>query len=165
MRVNIVVAMDRRGVIGREGGLPWRLSADLRRFREITMGHPLIMGRKTHESIGRPLPGRLNIVLSREPAFRAPGCLVVPHLDAALAMCAEVEEVMVVGGAQIYAAALPVCSRLYLTEVDAAVTGDVSFPALRRDEWAEISRQSVPADEKNEFASHFVVLERAIPAG
>ena len=165
MRVNIVVAMDRRGVIGREGGLPWRLSADLRRFREITMGHPLIMGRKTHESIGRPLPGRLNIVLSRDPAFRAPGCVLVPELAAALAMCAEVEEVMVVGGAQIYAAALAACTRLYLTEVDAEVTGDVFFPAIHREDWTEISRQSVPADEKNEFESRFVVLDRVVRAG
>lgn len=156
-----MVAMDRRGVIGRDGGLPWRLSADLRRFREITMGHPLIMGRKTHESIGRPLPGRLNIVLSRDPAFSATGCVVVADLDAALAMCAEVDEVMVVGGAQIYAAALPACARLYLTEVDAEVSGDVTFPALRRADWREVSRQSVPADEKNDYASCFVVLDRA----
>ena len=164
MRVNIVVAMDRLGTIGREGGLPWRLSADLRHFREITMGHPLVMGRRTHESIGRPLPGRLNIVLSTDPAFRAHGCVVVADLDTALAMCAEVDEVMVVGGAQVYAAALPRCERLFLTEVEAEVSGDVSFPALGREDWREVSRQSVAADDKNEFSCSFLVLERVASA-
>jgi len=164
MRVNVVVAMDRLGTIGREGGLPWRLSADLRRFREITMGHPLIMGRRTHESIGRPLPGRLNIVLSTDPTFRAHGCVVVADLERALAMCAEVDEVMVVGGARVYAAALPRCERLFLTEVDATVSGDVSFPALRREDWREISRESVAADDKNEYPCHFLVLERVTAA-
>ena len=164
MRVNIVVAMDRQGTIGREGGLPWRLSADLRRFREITMGHPLIMGRRTHESIGRPLPGRLNIVLSTDPAFRAPGCVVVPDLERALAMCGEVDEVMVVGGARVYAAALARCARLFLTEVEADVSGDVSFPALNREDWREVRNEPVAADDKNEYPCRFLVLERVAAA-
>ena len=160
MRINVVVALDRLGTIGREGALPWRLPADLRRFREITLGHPIIMGRRTHESIGRPLPDRLNIVLTTDPEFRAPGCVVVPSLDAALAVCSEVDEVMVVGGARVYAASLPLASRLFLTEVDAATPGDVRFPAFAREEWVEVSRTSQAADEKNEFAYDFVVLER-----
>ena len=160
MRINLVVALDRLGTIGREGALPWRLPADLRRFREVTTGHPIIMGRRTHESIGRPLPDRLNIVLTTDPNFHAPGCVVVPSLDAAFGMCSEVDEVMVVGGARVYATALPLASRLFLTEVDAATPGDVRFPDFARDEWLEVSRTSQPADEKNEFAYDFVVLER-----
>ena len=160
MRINLVVALDRLGTIGREGALPWRLPADLRRFREVTTGHPIIMGRRTHESIGRPLPDRLNIVLTTDPNFHAPGCVVVPSLDAAFGMCSEVDEVMVVGGARVYAAALPFASRLFLTEVDAATPGDVCFPDFAREEWLEVSRTSQAADDKNEYACDFVVLER-----
>lgn len=163
MRVNLVVAIDRSGTIGADGALPWRLSADLRRFREITAGHPLVMGRRTHESIGRPLPGRLNIVLSRDPDYTAHGCVVRESLDSALAMCAELEEVMVVGGAQVYAEALPLARRLFLTEVDAEAVGEVRFPAFCREEWRETRRETHPADEQNEFPFSFVVLEKRSP--
>ena len=161
MRVNLVVAQDRGGVIGRDGALPWKLPRDLQRFREITLGHPVVMGRRTHESIGRPLPGRLNLVLSSNPRFLAPGCVALPSLEAALAACAEVPEVMIVGGAALYAAALPLAGRIFLTEVAADAKGDVHFPAFERREWREVARETYPADEKNEFACDFVVLERA----
>lgn len=161
MRVNVVVAVDRGGVIGRDGGLPWKLARDLQRFREITLGHPLVMGRRTHESIGRPLPGRLNLVLSRDPRYLAPGCVTVPSLEAALAACAELPEVMIVGGAALYAAALPLAQRLFLTEVAATTEGDVRFPDFDRRAWCETARETHPADERNEYACDFVVLERA----
>lgn len=160
MRVNLVVAVDRGGVIGREGGLPWKLPRDLQRFRQITLGHPIVMGRHTHQSIGRPLPGRLNIVLSRDSGFLAPGCVTQPTLESALAACAEVPEVMIVGGAALYAAALPLARRLFLTEVAATTEGDVRFPPFDRGEWTEIAREAHPADEQNEHACDFVVLER-----
>ena len=155
MRINLVVALDRLGTIGREGALPWRLPADLRRFRDITTGHPIIMGRRTHESIGRPLPDRLNIVLTTDPDFHAPGCVVVPSLEAAFGMCSEVDEVMVVGGARVYAAALPLTSRLFLTEVERDVEADTFFPAWERADWREVSR--TPAQTPHVF---FVNLER-----
>jgi dihydrofolate reductase len=163
MRVNIVVAIDQSGAIGHQGALPWRLSADLRRFREITTGHPIIMGRRTHESIGRPLPGRLNIVLSRDPTYQARGCVVRPGLAAALEMCAELDEVMVVGGSEVYTEALPLAGRLFVTEVDASSQGDVAFPSFARENWIETSRVMRPADDSNEFSCSFVVLEK-LPA-
>ena len=157
-RVNIVVALATNGVIGRDGGLPWHLPADLRRFREITFGHPIVMGRRTHESIGRVLPGRLNIVLSRDPDCAADGCVVVPDLDAALASVEAAPEVMIVGGAAVYAAALPRCTRLFLTEVQACIDGDVHFPAFAREEWRETARETHRGVADYDYS--FVVLER-----
>lgn len=158
-RVNIVVAMADNGVIGRDGGLPWHLPGDLRRFREVTMGHPLVMGRRTHESIGRVLPGRLNIVISRDPSCAAAGCVVVPTLQAALAAAGDAREIMVVGGAAVYAAALPLAGRLFITEVHATVTGDVRFPACDRREWREVAREPHVGEGEHDYS--FVVLERA----
>lgn len=157
-RLNIVVALASNGVIGRDGDLPWRLPADLRRFREITWGHPLVMGRRTHLSIGRALPGRLNVVISRDPHCAAPGAVVVPDLEAALAAIGDVPEVMIVGGAAVYAAALPRCSRLFLTEIHAAVEGDVYFPEFDRGAWREVFRESHFDEGGYDFS--FVVLER-----
>lgn len=158
-RVNLVVAMAENGVIGRDGGLPWQLPGDLRRFREVTLGHPLVMGRRTHESIGRVLPGRLNIVISRDPACAAAGCVVVPSLDAALAAAGDAREIMVVGGAAVYAAALPLAARLFITEVHARVDGDVRFPDFDRADWREVARE--PHAGEGEYDYSFVVLERA----
>ena len=160
MRLGIVVAMARNGVIGRDGTLPWHLPADLQRFRRLTLGKPIVMGRRTHESIGRVLPGRRNIVLSRDPAFRAAGCEVFASLEQALTALAEVEEVMVVGGAALYAEALPRAARLYLTEVEAEVAGDVRFPPFDRAAWREIERETHAADAANVHAWRFSVLER-----
>lgn len=157
-RINVVVAMADNGVIGRDGGLPWHLPADLRQFRAITWGHPIVMGRRTHESIGRVLPGRRNIVISRDPACAADGCVVVPDFEEAVAVAGDVPDVMIVGGAAVYAAALPRCTRLFITEVHASVEGDVRFPAFAREQWRETARERHAGD--GEFDYSFVVLER-----
>lgn len=160
-RVNLVVALAANGVIGRAGGLPWHLPGDLKRFREITWGHPIVMGRRTHVSIGRVLPGRLNIVISRDPGAAAAGAVVVRDLDAALDAAGEVPEVMIVGGGAVYAAALPRAARLFLTEIHAAVDGDVRFPDFDRSAWRETARE--PHRGEGEFDYDFVTLERATP--
>ncbi|MCC6709786.1 MAG: type 3 dihydrofolate reductase [Gammaproteobacteria bacterium] len=160
MKLALVVAMARNGVIGREGTLPWHLPADLQRFRAITMGKPIVMGRRTHESIGRPLPGRRNIILSSAPDYVAAGCEVFASLDAALTALAAVDEVMIVGGAALYAEALPRAARLYLTDVEATLDGDVFFPAFDRAQWREVAHEPHDADERNEHAYCFRVLER-----
>ncbi len=160
MLLSFVVAMADNRVIGRAGGLPWHLRADLRYFKRITMGKPIIMGRRTHESIGRPLPGRHNIVISRNPAYQAPGCTVVDSTDAALTTAGAAEEIMIIGGGSLYRETLPRASRLYLTEVHASPEGDVTFPELDPAEWREVSRESHPADAANDHPYSFVVLER-----
>ncbi len=152
--------MTNRGVIGAHGALPWRLPADLRRFRALTMGKPVLMGRKTQESIGRALPGRANIVMSRNPALSIAGCIVVPSMEAALAWARGCEEIMVIGGSRVYAAALPLAERMYLTEIHAEVDGDTYFPRYDRRDWIEQSRQDFPADEIHRVAHSFTVLKR-----
>ena len=143
MLIAIVAAMDRNRLIGDGDRLPWRLPADMRRFRALTMGKPIIMGRRTHESIGAVLPGRRNIVLSRDPAFRAPGCDVYPDLDAALADCDDADEPMIIGGAQVYAEALPRTRRMYLTLLHGAFRGDTWFPEFDRTEWREVDLERI----------------------
>lgn len=164
MRVSLVVAMAHDGVIGRDGGMPWHLPAELKRFRAITMGKPIVMGRRTHDSIGRALPGRRNIVLSRDPAYRAAeGCEVFPSLDAALAVLGDCEEVMIIGGATLYAEALPRATRLHLTEIDAELAGDTWFPAFDRNQWREVASEARGIDADNPLAWRHVVLEREPP--
>jgi len=158
--VSLVVAMDREHVIGRDGTLPWHLPEDLKRFRAITMGKPIIMGRRTHASIGRALPGRRNLVLTRDAGYDAPGCELCPSLDAALARVADVEEAMIIGGAAVYREALARACRIYLTEVDAAVGGDVHFPPLDTAAWVEVARESHQRDERHAWDYCFRVLER-----
>jgi len=158
--VALVVAMTGAGVIGAGGTLPWHLPADLRRFRRITLGHPVVMGRRTHESIGRPLPQRHNIVVTRRSDYRAPDCTVVHGLEQALQAAAGDGEVMVIGGAALYREALAGAGRIYLTEVHADLAGDVYFPAFDRDAWVEISREDHLPDANNAQAYSFVVLER-----
>lgn len=160
MKISIIVAMDKKGIIGLEGGLPWHLSADLKHFKTITMGKPLIMGRKTHKSIGRPLPGRKNIVLTHSKEFKAEGCTVVHSLEDAFQAAGDVDEVMIMGGSGIYDQSLARAGRLYLTEVDADVRGDVYFPEFDKGEWIEVEREEHSADEKNDFDYSFVVMER-----
>ncbi len=160
MIISIIVAMDKKGVIGLEGSLPWRLSADLKHFKKVTMGKPLIMGRKTHESVGRPLPGRKNIILSRSKEFKAEGCVVVHLLDDAFQVAGDVEEVMIMGGSGVYNKSLASAHRLYLTEVHADVKGDVYFPEFDKGEWIEVEREAHLTDEQNDFDYSFVVLER-----
>lgn len=160
MIISIIAAMDIKGVIGLEGVLPWHLSADLKRFKAMTMGKPLIMGRKTYESIGRPLPGRKNIVLTQSQEFKAEGCTVVHSLEEALLVAGEVDEVMIMGGSGIYDQSLDRANRLYITEVHAEVSGDVYFPEFDIGEWVEIKREDHSADDKNDFDYSFVVMER-----
>ena len=160
MIISLIVAMDRRGVIGAGGALPWRLSDDLKHFKAITMGKPLIMGRKTHESIGRPLPGRENIVLTGQSDYVAEGCTVFHEIQTALEACAHHAEVMVMGGAALYEQLLPRATRIYLTRVEAEVNGDTWFPQFDPGAWNELERRDHPADDRNEYPYSFQVLER-----
>ena len=162
MHVAIVVAMSENRVIGMRNALPWRLPADLRHFRRVTLGKTVLMGRKTFESIGHPLEGRKNIVVSRDPHFQAGGCLIAPSLDEALA-CAGGDEIMVIGGASIYTQALPRTERIHLTLVHAQVEGDAFFPSIDEGEWLAITRTDHPADERNVFSYSFLTLERRAP--
>jgi dihydrofolate reductase len=157
--LELVVAVARNGVIGRNGALPWRLPADLRRFRSLTWGYPMLMGRRTWDSIGRPLPGRSSIVLTRDGNLRAEGATVVHSLEAARAV-AGATKLMVIGGAELYRACLPLAVRLHLTEVDADIEGDVRFPPWAPEEWHEVERIARPADAEHAFAFAFVTLER-----
>ncbi len=152
--------MDRDGTIGDRGALPWRLPADLRHFRELTWGYPILMGRRTHESIGRALPGRRNIVLTTQKRYRAPGCEVYASCAAALAACQGADEVMIIGGAKLYLCALPRVACVYLTEVHARVGGDTRLPHFAPEEWREVSHHGHPADDANEYAYSFVTLQR-----
>ncbi|MCB1842486.1 MAG: dihydrofolate reductase [Halioglobus sp.] len=164
--VALIAAVAENGVIGRDNGLPWHLPADLAYFKRVTLGKPIIMGRKTFVSIGRPLPGRSSIVISRNAQFMAPGCSVVSSLDIALVLADDiarndnVSEAVVIGGAEIYAAALPLADRLYLTEVHASVDGDAWFPRFDRSQWRECSRDRQPAGASNPYDYSFVVYER-----
>ena len=158
--ISLVVAASENGVIGVKGALPWRLSADLRRFKEITMGKPIVMGRLTWDSIGRPLPGRQNIVITRQPGFRADGADVVATPAEALRAAGDVDEVMVIGGGQIYDLFLPKASRVYLTRVLADIDGDAWFPALDDATWELVGSEPYAADEKNEYPFEFRVYER-----
>jgi len=169
MEIALVVAMDENRVIGARGALPWRLPADLRHFKRVTMGHPIVMGRRTWESIGRVLPGRTNIVVSGKPGYEVPGAVVVDSLEAAKARAAEegCEELMVIGGATLYEQILDEADRIYLTEVHAAFDGDTFFPDIAEDEWACVSREDFEKDEENPYDYSFLVLERlpeALPA-
>jgi dihydrofolate reductase len=158
-RISLIVAMAKNRVIGKDNQMPWHLPADFAYFKKVTLGHPVIMGRKTFESIGRPLQGRRNIVVSRNPAFQADGIEVVTSLHEALTKC-ERDDVFVIGGAALYTEAIPRVSRIFLTEVDASPDGETFFPQLDPDQWRETSRERREADEKNAHSVSFVVLER-----
>lgn len=160
MQVSLVVAMAQNRVIGRDNGLPWHLPADLRHFKTLTLGKPIIMGRKTYESIGRPLPGRLNIVLTRDAGFRAPGCEVCASLEDAVLRAGEAGEIMIIGGAALYKEALAHADRIYLTEIHARIEGDTRFPEIDPATWREIARERHAADERNDLDYSFVTLER-----
>jgi len=160
-RISLIAAMDRNRVIGRDGRIPWRLPADFAFFKRTTLGKPVIMGRKTWESLPvRPLPGRRNIVLSRDADYNAPGGVVVGTVEAALREAGTAPEIMVIGGAQLYRLFWDWADRIYLTHVDASVTGDASFPEIDRDEWRIVARQFHPADEKNAYDFEIVTYER-----
>jgi dihydrofolate reductase len=160
MKVTIIAALGRNRVIGRGNRMPWHISDDLKRFKILTMGHSVVMGRKTFESIGKALPGRDNFVITRSRDFAAPGCRVVYSLAEALAAAGAAAEVFVIGGADIYALALPLASRLQLTEVDAAIDGDAYFPDFDHSAWREISREPGSTAGPNRLRYDFVTYER-----
>ena len=159
-RVSIVVATDEHGGIGLEGRLPWHLPNDLKRFKALTMGKPIVMGRRTFDSIGRALPGRVNIVVSRQSGLGIDGCVVVPSLEAALEAAGEADETCVIGGAEIYRLALPLAETLHLTRVHATVGADTFFPVIDAAQWEEVSREDCPADERHAYPYSFVTLRR-----
>ncbi len=170
MKLSLIVAVAENGVIGRDGGLPWRLSSDLKTFRRLTMGKPLIMGRRTFNSIGKPLDGRDNIVVTRDPLFEVAGvsaCATVAEavtLGRVLAATRGADEIMVIGGAQIYAAVLPVADRIYVTQVHAAPPGDRHFPSLDKSVWGEVSREDLPKGARDDYAATLIVYERVTDA-
>ncbi len=157
---SLVVAVARNGVIGRDNALPWRLPADLAHFKRVTMGHPVIMGRRTYESIGKALPGRHNIVVTRNSSYSAPGCTVVPSLEAAWEAAGEAEEACIIGGTSLFREALPDMDVVYLTEVEAEVPGDTYFPQFDRGGWREVELGRHPPDERHAYAQRFLRLER-----
>lgn len=159
--VSFIVAVADNGVMGRDNALPWRLSADLKRFKALTMGKPMLMGRRTFDSIGKALPGRTNIVLTRSPDWQAPGVVVVRSVDEALEHAKDVPELAVIGGAEIFRLTLPLADRIHLTQVHANIPGDTVFPALDPRAWREVSRETFGVDEKNEYPTTYIVLERA----
>ena len=162
----VIVAVADNGVIGRNNSLPWHLPEDLRYFKRVTLGKPVVMGRKTFESIGRPLPGRANIVITRSHEWSVDGVSVVNSLDDALRLAADIaaldgaDELMVIGGAEIYTNAIPLAQRLYLTQVHADVEGDAWLPEIDWSRWREVSRERFAASEDNPFDYSFVVFER-----
>ncbi len=162
--VSILVAMAKNRVIGRNNALPWQLPPDLKRFKELTMGHHIVMGRKTYESIGRPLPGRTSVIITRQPDYQVPGAIVVASIDQALKVCSEGKEVdqeiFVIGGAQIYRQSLGLCQRIYITEIQQEFDGDTLFPELNQQEWREISREKYRLNDGDGLEYHFVVLDR-----
>ena len=159
--ITLVAAVARNGVIGDGAGMPWRISSDLRRFKALTMGKPLIMGRKTFESVKRPLPGRRVIVVTRDPAWTQPGVEVARNLEDAIALGAQADEIMIGGGGEIYAQALPLAGRLYLTEVDLAPAADARFPAIDPSRWRETGREPGRRGPNDEADFAFVDYERA----
>jgi len=161
MKISLIVAMASNRVIGLNNQMPWHLSADLKKFKSITMGKPIVMGRKTFESIGRPLPGRTNIIISRNADYRQEGCVVTNDLDSALtSACQLADEIFVIGGSALYDALLPRANRLYLTQINAAFEGDTFFPEINQDEWQELNREDIDNDPQVAFSYSFLQLER-----
>ena len=161
-RVSLIVAMARNRVIGANNTLPWHLPADLRHFKTLTMGHHIVMGRKTYESIGKPLPGRTSVVVTRNVDYAPSDVIVVNSLESAIAACGNDEEIFVIGGAELYRQAITLADRIYLTEIDADISGDAHFTEFDRKLWQEAGRVSHAPDEKNAHAFHFVVYERKL---
>lgn len=160
MIIALIVAMDEARVIGKNNALPWHLPADLKHFKQLTMGKPIIMGRKTFESIGKPLPGRTNIIITRDTQYQVDNCRVVHSLKEAFSAAEGADEVMIIGGSQLFEQALPVAERIYLTEIHARFEGDTCFPELMQGEWREISRHTHAPDDRNHYPYSFIVLER-----
>ena len=166
MKISLIVAMAQNRVIGRDNQMPWHLSEDLKYFKRVTMGKPVIMGRNTFESIGKPLPGRPNIVISRNPDYDADGISVVSSVQDALELSEQLTElddnaeVMIIGGAQIFVLTLPLAQRIYLTQLHAKVAGDTYFPEFPAEDWRLAAREDHPAEGANPYAYSFLVLEK-----
>jgi dihydrofolate reductase len=160
MKLSIVVAISTNGVIGRNNQLPWYLPADLKHFRKLTTGKPILMGRKTWESIGRPLPERKSIVITRDRDYTAAGAVVVTSIEAALKAAEPADEIMIIGGSELFREMLREVSTIYLTRVHADIEGTVFFPELDEREWREVDRTDCEPDERNAYAYSFITLER-----
>lgn len=161
MKISLIVAMSQNRVIGHDNKMPWHLSADLKRFRAITMNSPILMGRKTFESIGKPLDGRTNLILSKNINYQPQGCLVFQSLESALDEAKKYgEEVFIIGGATLYEIALPLANRLYLTDIQAEFEGDTFFPEFDITDWDEIACEQIDNDEKVDFSYRFLTLEK-----
>ena len=156
MIISLIAAMDKNRLIGKDNSLPWKLPADMKRFKELTTGKPVIMGRKTFESIGRALPNRINIILTRDKSCKAEGCVVVHSIEEALKAAKDSKEVMVIGGAQIYAQFMPIANKMHLTLIDEDFEGDAHFPEYKKNEWTEVKKE----EHKDKFGFVFVDLER-----
>jgi len=160
MLISIIVAVAENGVIGSNNRLPWHLPDDLKRFKALSLGKPIVMGRRTFDSIGRPLPGRANIVISRQSGLAIDGVRVAPSLDAALSAAGHVPEIVVIGGAEIFRQVLPRTNTIHLTRVHARVAGDIFFPALDPAQWQESALEHHAVDERHQYAFSFVTLQR-----
>lgn len=161
-RLSLIWAMSENRIIGRDNGLPWHLPADLKRFRSITSGHAIVMGRRTFESFPRPLPNRFHVIITGDSAYRAPpGCLVVHSIAEALRSVADRDEVFVIGGASLYRQTLPFADRLYVTLVHAQVDGDTEFPPLDWNDWEEVAREEHESDTSHAYRHSFLILDRA----
>lgn len=170
VEIALVVAATRNGIIGRDGDMPWRMPSSLKRFRALTMGRPMIMGRKTYEAIGRPLDGRDSIVVTRSTTFRAPGAHVVPSLEAAFVLALRLarkrgtNEIIVAGGGEIYRAALPYATFVHLDRIETELDGDTAFPALDPAEWREVERRTIDPSPRDQFPAVAVLFSRIGPA-
>ncbi len=167
MRLSMLVAMARNRVIGQGNQLPWHLPADLKYFKSLTMGHAIVMGRQTYESIGRPLPGRINIVITRQVALKIPGVIVVNSIEGAVQKCQENSAVnnnesFIIGGENLYRQTLQYCQRLYITEIQKDFEGDVFFPELNLNDWEETQRDKHFSEDNDTFEYHFVILNRKV---
>ena len=160
-RLSIIVAMARNRVIGAAGAIPWHLPNELKLFKSVTMGHHIIMGRKTYESIGRLLPGRTTVIVTRQPDYHVPGALSAHSLDAAIAACRGDDNIFVIGGGELYRAALPLADRIYLTTVDAEPAGDTFMPELDPAEWRVSTSETFSADDRHRYSYRFAVYDRA----
>ncbi len=158
MKISLIVAMASNRAIGLDGQMPWHLSADLKHFKQVTMGAPIIMGRKTFDAIGRPLPGRRNLVVSRNPDYLPSGSEVFADINSALQACRDLDEVFIIGGATLYQALLPYADYLYLTEIDRSFEADTFFPDFDRQIWQEVARQDIDNDASVDFSYSFLKL-------
>lgn len=160
MKISLIAAMASNRAIGLNKQMPWHLSVDLKKFKQITMGFPVLMGRKTFESIGKPLPGRTNIIITRNPDYKQQHCMVFNNVEKAIAACQQYDEMFVIGGAALYELMLPVASTLYLTQINKRFEGDTFFPEINAIEWREVAREEFNSTETIDFSYSFIQLER-----